>query len=64
MGLGTASSLARVGAIATPFIAAVVTDISVALPLAIFAAAAAVCTTIAVLLPVETHGRTLQDAIE
>ncbi|CAD6198566.1 unnamed protein product [Caenorhabditis auriculariae] len=58
VGLGTSSAMARIGAIATPFVAQVASETSLSLPIGIYGTAAVVGLISAVSLPIETKGRT------
>jgi MFS family permease len=60
IGLGAASSMARLGAIVTPFIAQVASAHSLYIPITIYGMAALLGVIAALSLPIETKGRLLQ----
>ncbi|KAF6024069.1 SVOP [Bugula neritina] len=62
IGLGACSSMARFGAIITPFIAQVLLKKSIYATLAIYAVVAAAASIASLLLPVETKGKQLQES--
>lgn len=59
IGLGTCSTMARVGAILTPFVAQVLLRISPYLAISIYGTVAFFAAIACLLLPVETKGRQL-----
>ena len=59
IGLGSCSAMARVGAIATPFIAQILLKVSPHLTLSIYGVVALLASIAAMSLPVETKGRML-----
>uniref|UniRef100_A0A914C326 Major facilitator superfamily (MFS) profile domain-containing protein n=1 Tax=Acrobeloides nanus TaxID=290746 RepID=A0A914C326_9BILA len=61
IGLGTANALARIGSIITPFVAQVVSDFSLLIPIIIYGSASLVGALAAVLLPIETRGRPMME---
>lgn len=64
IGLGSCSGVARVGAIITPFIAQVTLHRSMSIAIGIYAGVSLVAMVCALLLPIETKGRIMQDSIE
>ena len=62
-GLGFASAFSRVGAIITPFIVTLLSDVWLPGPIVIFGSLALIAAGIALLLPVEPAGKELSDTI-
>lgn len=62
VGLGTCSTMARIGAIITPFIAQVLLKVSPYFAISIYAIVGLLAAIASMLLPVETKGRQLEDA--
>lgn len=60
VGLGAASSMARLGAIATPFVAQVASGTSLYIPIVVYTLAAIVGVFASLWLPIETKGRQLE----
>ncbi|XP_076435147.1 putative transporter SVOPL [Babylonia areolata] len=63
-GMGTASMWARVGAMATPFVAQVLLTYSVATALWAYTAVCMVCSITAFCMPIETRGRAMPQFVE
>jgi MFS family permease len=63
VGLGTGSSLAHLGAMITPFVAEVLLRTSIAGSKGIYGAVSFLCGVCALLLPIETKGRALQESL-
>lgn len=63
IGLGSCSGLARVGAIITPFIAQVMLEYSEPLAAATYAIVSLIAAVAALLLPIETKGRSMQESL-
>uniref|UniRef100_A0A914E8D4 Major facilitator superfamily (MFS) profile domain-containing protein n=1 Tax=Acrobeloides nanus TaxID=290746 RepID=A0A914E8D4_9BILA len=61
IGLGTANAVARIGSIITPFVAQVVSDFSLLIPIIIYGGVSLVGALAAVLLPIETRGRPMME---
>ncbi|XP_052214568.1 putative transporter SVOPL isoform X12 [Dreissena polymorpha] len=59
LGIGAASSWARVGAMVTPFLAQVLLDTSLTAAVWVYGSIGFICAVCAVLLPIETKGREL-----
>ncbi|XP_071946312.1 synaptic vesicle 2-related protein-like [Antedon mediterranea] len=64
LALGTCSTFARIGAIVTPFTAQVLMEVSPSLAIAIYAGSAFLASICALLLPIETKGRSLKNKID
>ena len=64
VGLGAAYSIARVAGVGTPYIVRVLADISVSIPIIIFTCFCIIATAVALLLPIETFNRGLQDTLD
>ncbi|XP_033123176.1 synaptic vesicle 2-related protein-like [Anneissia japonica] len=64
LALGTCSTVARVGAIVTPFIAQVLMEVSPTLAIGIYAGSALLASICALLLPIETTGRSMKNKID
>ena len=62
IGLGTCSALARVGAIATPFVAQVLLRVSPYLAISIYGTVAMLAGVACFFLPVETKGREMKES--
>ncbi|XP_057294840.1 synaptic vesicle 2-related protein-like isoform X2 [Hydractinia symbiolongicarpus] len=62
VGLGACSMFARVGAMATPFVAQVLIHHSFYLVVGVYAALLVACVIASLLLPIETKGKTLSDS--
>ncbi|KAG8010694.1 Synaptic vesicle 2-related protein [Nibea albiflora] len=62
LGLGTCSAMARVGALITPFVAQVMLRVSVRLALSLYCGFCLLAGVAALLLPIETLGRFLQES--
>ncbi|KAI6240195.1 Synaptic vesicle 2-related protein [Aphelenchoides fujianensis] len=62
IGLGASSSMARLGAIITPFVAQVASGHSLYVPIAIYGLTSLVGLVAALSLPIETKGRQMQDS--
>ncbi|XP_049594164.1 synaptic vesicle 2-related protein [Syngnathus scovelli] len=62
LALGTCSAMARVGALITPFVAQVLLRHSVPLTLAVYCLCSFLAGVLALLLPIETSGRALQES--
>ncbi|CAD5217517.1 unnamed protein product [Bursaphelenchus okinawaensis] len=62
IGLGASSSMARLGAIITPFVAQVASGHSLYIPIAIYSSTALLGVIAAMALPIETKGRKMQDS--
>ncbi|KAL5016323.1 hypothetical protein ScPMuIL_005912 [Solemya velum] len=63
LGIGTASSWARVGAMATPFVAQVLLDFSLTAAVWVYGSICFICAICSVLLPIETSGRELMQTV-
>ncbi|WAR02619.1 SVOPL-like protein, partial [Mya arenaria] len=63
LGIGTASSWARVGAMITPFLAQVLLDYSLTAAVWVYGSIGLLCAVCAVTLPIETKGRELPQSI-
>jgi MFS family permease len=63
LGMGTCSGVARLGAMITPFVAEVLLRASIAGGKGTYAAVSLLCGVCALLLPVETKGRGLQESL-
>ncbi|XP_019624094.1 PREDICTED: putative transporter SVOPL [Branchiostoma belcheri] len=63
LAIGTCSTVARVGAMTTPFIAQVLLNYSLSLALYVYGGLAGFCCLVALLLPQDTMGRKLQDDV-
>ncbi|XP_028400300.1 synaptic vesicle 2-related protein-like [Dendronephthya gigantea] len=61
LGLGTASAMARIGCIITPFLAQVLVKRSLRLTLLVYAGCALACSVAAALLPIETSGKQMKE---
>nr|CAR63523.1 putative synaptic vesicle 2-related protein [Angiostrongylus cantonensis] len=61
VGLGASSAMGRIGAIVTPFVAQVVSERSLSLPIGIYGTTALLGLIAALSLPIETQGRKMQD---
>ncbi|XP_062513736.1 synaptic vesicle 2-related protein-like isoform X2 [Corticium candelabrum] len=64
LGLGSCSGAARLGAIATPFIAQVVLRASISSAKGTYAAVGLLCSICALLLPIETRGRLMTEQVD
>ncbi|RNA37835.1 synaptic vesicle 2-related [Brachionus plicatilis] len=62
VGLGTCSTMARIGAIITPFVAQVLLKVSPYFAISIYAIVGLLAAIASMLLPIETRGRKLEDA--
>uniref|UniRef100_A0A914EPS9 Major facilitator superfamily (MFS) profile domain-containing protein n=1 Tax=Acrobeloides nanus TaxID=290746 RepID=A0A914EPS9_9BILA len=62
VGLGASSSMARLGAIVTPFVAQVAAKTSVYIPIVVYGTAALLGLMAALSLPIETKGRQMTDS--
>eukprot|EP01116_Phalansterium_solitarium_P004166 TRINITY_DN1506_c0_g1_i1.p1 TRINITY_DN1506_c0_g1~~TRINITY_DN1506_c0_g1_i1.p1 ORF type:complete len:483 (+),score=120.83 TRINITY_DN1506_c0_g1_i1:138-1586(+) len=62
-GFGAASSVSRVAGIITPFVANVLIQVSIVLPVACYGVACVVASIAAVLMPLETQSMALQDSL-
>lgn len=62
IGLGSCSGMARIGAIITPFVAQVMLVKSEQLTMAIYGTVSLLCALACLFLPIETAGRSMQDA--
>lgn len=60
-GMGICTSAARIGAIVTPYVAQVLLHINEYVTLSLYAGSSVVLAALAMLLPIETKGRTLKD---
>lgn len=61
-GMGICTSAARIGAIVTPYVAQVLLHINDYVTLSLYAGSSLVLAVLAMLLPIETKGRALQDS--
>ncbi|XP_055958029.1 synaptic vesicle 2-related protein isoform X1 [Patella vulgata] len=61
LGLGACSGMARIGAIATPFVAQVLLKTSPYLSISIYGTMCLIATVASLLLPIETKGREMED---
>ncbi|XP_007908562.2 putative transporter SVOPL [Callorhinchus milii] len=61
LGLGSSSSMARIGAMTAPFIAQVLLPLSPVTSLCLFSAVCIVCSVLAFTLPIETKDREMQE---
>ncbi|CAH1253764.1 putative transporter SVOPL [Branchiostoma lanceolatum] len=64
LAIGTCSTVARVGAMTTPFIAQVLLNYSLSMALYVYGGLAGFCCLVALLLPQDTMGRKLQDDVQ
>ncbi|XP_049942371.1 synaptic vesicle 2-related protein [Schistocerca serialis cubense] len=63
VGVGTCSAMARLGAMVTPYVAQVLMQASLILATAVYAVAAIMAAIACFLLPVETQGKEMKDAV-
>jgi len=63
IGIGTCSSMARIGAMATPYIAQVLLDSSRPLAVTCYGVVAILAACLSILLPIETKGKELPETI-
>ena len=61
LGMGICSSIARIGAIVTPYVAQVLLHVNDYLTLSLYASTSLALAVLAILLPIETKGRALRD---
>ncbi|KAG9335059.1 hypothetical protein JZ751_005734 [Albula glossodonta] len=62
VGLGACSAMARIGALITPFVAQVLLKYSVNLALSVYLCFSLLAAVVSNTLPIETKGRSLQEA--
>ncbi|OXA60411.1 synaptic vesicle 2-related protein [Folsomia candida] len=63
IGIGTCSSMARIGAMVTPYVAQVIYKQSVALAAGVYGVIALMAAVVAIMLPIETKGKEMPDRV-
>lgn len=63
IGIGTCSSMARIGAMITPYVAQVIYKESISLSAGVYGTVALMAAAVSIMLPIETKGKEMPDRV-